>query len=421
MIKLAGNTELAREAVRKSAVLLKNAGALPLSPKLNVLVAGKGADHPGMLCGGWTLSWQSEALTKPDFPQAETLLGGIQRIAGQSGGTVRYSETADYTTRPDVVIYVFGEDPYAEFRGDLSTLDFRPGDTADLDALRRLKADGIPVVSVFLSGRPLWVNPHLNASDAFIAAFLPGSQAGALADLLFTDGMGRAVHDFTGRLGFSWPEYADQYLLNEGDEHYAPLFPFGFGLSLGDDGALAVLHETGVATAPDHGVIFAHGSTAGSWRLVLADTKGLVNWPGVGQALSASEALAVRPADLGQQENAIEAIWQDDACAALSFVHEPLDLSREANADFCLKLEIGHDPAGHPNASLAVVSGNGRTDLGPLAALTLFELSPLTTRVSVPLKKLVALGVDLQSIRALEIWGQGSGHLTLAHASLSTL
>lgn len=415
------HTDLAREAVRKSAVLLKNAGhLLPISPKQDILVAGRGADHLGMLCGGWTLNWQAQGLTKSDFPHAETILEGIQRVAGQSGGRVRYSETADYADKPDVVIYVFGENPYAEFRGDLTTLDFKPGDTRDLDALRRFKADGIPVVSVFLSGRPLWVNPEINASDAFIAAFLPGTQSGALADLLFTDATGRPVHDFTGRLGFSWPEFADQYQLNEGDAHYAPLFPFGFGLSIGDDGDLAELHETGVATEPDHGVIFDHGSVAGSWKLVLADTDGLVDWK-VGQAHSAARALSVRPADLGQQENAIEATWHDTACAALSFVHEPLNLSREANADFCLKLEIGNDPEGCANCSLAFVSQAGRTDLGPLSALSLENVSALVTRVTVPLKKLTALGVDLETIRALEIWNQGRGRLVLSHASLSTL
>ncbi|CAN0520353.1 unnamed protein product, partial [Scytosiphon promiscuus] len=185
------------------------------------------------------------------------------------GGTIIYSPDGRIKDSPDIAIHVFGEPPYAEFRGDLSTLDFQPRDKKDADTLKRLRKAGSPTICIFLSGRPLWVNPSLNASDAFIAAFLPGTQAGALADVLFaTNGL-----DFSGKLSFSWPQYADQYALNMGSQPYDPLFPFGFGLSMKDCGNLRILHEDGVVTQPDHGTIFELGRTAGSWTVHLENSE----------------------------------------------------------------------------------------------------------------------------------------------------
>jgi beta-glucosidase len=110
-------------------------------------------------------------------------------------------------------------------------LHYRPDDSSDLDLLKRLKAEGIPVVSLFLSGRPLWVSPHIEASDAFVAAWLPGSEGGGVADVLFRAADGSVQYDFTGRLPFSWPRDADQARLNVGDQDYDPLYAFGYGLS----------------------------------------------------------------------------------------------------------------------------------------------------------------------------------------------
>jgi beta-glucosidase len=132
--------------------------------------------------------------------------------------------------KPDVAVVVFGEDPYAEFKGDRKTTAFSATNPRSLDLLRRLQRDRIPVVSVFLSGRPLWINPEMEASNAFVAAFLPGSEGGGVAYLLFRKPDGSINVDFRGRLSFSWPRIADQ-VVNRGDATYTPLFPYGFGLS----------------------------------------------------------------------------------------------------------------------------------------------------------------------------------------------
>jgi len=253
---LAGRTELlgspehralARQAVRESLVLLKNNGhLLPLRRDLKILVVGDGANDIGKQCGGWTISWQGDGNTNADFPGGSSIWDGIRAIVEASGGIAALSRDGDFQTRPEVAIVVFGEQPYAETEGDRDTLEFRSGTGSGAALLRSLKAAGLPVVSVFLSGRPLWVNPEINASDAFVAAWLPGSEGGAIAEALFRAADGSVAYDFTGRLPYSWPRSPRQGPVNRGDSAYDPLFPFGFGLSVTDDGELQRLpNETG--------------------------------------------------------------------------------------------------------------------------------------------------------------------------------
>ena len=116
---------------------------------------------------------------------------------------------AAFSDKPDVAIVVYGEDPYAEFQGDVPTLDYQPSGATDLALLKKLKAAGIPVVSIFLSGRPMWTNPELNASDAFVAAWLPGTQGDGVADVVVAGRDGKARRDFTGQLSFNWPKTAE--------------------------------------------------------------------------------------------------------------------------------------------------------------------------------------------------------------------
>ena len=228
--------KLAEQAVRESAVLIKNNSALPLSPKSNVLVMGPAADDIGRQSGGWTISWQGTGTTNEDFPKGRSIWQGIKETVEAAGGKATYSPKGEYKKKPDVAIMVFGEKPYAEWQGDVKTLAWQPGDHSDAQLMEKLKADGVKVISVFISGRPLWVNREINASDAFIAAWLPGSRGGALADLMFAGKSGKAKYDFTGKLPLSWPKTPDQYEVNVGDKDYDPLFAFGYGLSYANPG-----------------------------------------------------------------------------------------------------------------------------------------------------------------------------------------
>lgn len=257
---LAGRTELlgsaehravARRAVRASLVLLKNdKRLLPLRRDLRVLVAGDAADSIPRQCGGWTVTWQGTETTNADFPGGTSIWQGIRQAVEGAGGTATLAVDGRIAERPDVSIVVFGEEPYAETDGDRPDLDFGASRPRDRELLRRLRAAGVPVVSVFLSGRPMWVNPELNASDAFVAAWLPGTEGGGVADLLFRAADGSIGHDFTGKLAYSWPRWADRPAPNRGDQNYDPLFPFGYGLAVGDDGELPELPEGSGAGGP---------------------------------------------------------------------------------------------------------------------------------------------------------------------------
>ena len=224
---------LAREAVARSQVILKNDGTLPLAPGSNVLVAGVAADNIGIASGGWTLEWQgmtesSDAL----FPNASSIWDGIREGVAAEGGRATLSPDGSFTTRPDVAVVVFGERPYAEFSGDQSDLAFR--DEEGLGLLRGFAEAGIPTVAVFLSGRPLWMNREMNAANAFVASWLPGSEGAGVGDLL----TGRASDP--GRLSFSWPASCEGAPVN-GRE--GALFNVGYGLRLGQLSSTATLSE----------------------------------------------------------------------------------------------------------------------------------------------------------------------------------
>ncbi|MBE5271371.1 exo 1,3/1,4-beta-D-glucan glucohydrolase [Stenotrophomonas sp. B2] len=393
---------VARQAVRESLVLLKNQnGILPLSPKQRILVAGDGADDVGKQAGGWTLNWQGTGTTRKDFPNADTIFEGIAQQARAAGGEATLAIDGRYTVKPDVAVVVFGEDPYAEFQGDLPTLAYKPGDETDLGLIRRLKEDGIPVVAVFLSGRPLWVNREINAADAFVAAWLPGSEGGGVADVLLRGPDGRMQHDFKGRLSFSWPRTATQYANNVGQKDYAPLFPFGFGLSYADKGDLAALPEVSGVTGNEGatGVFFARGDAGAGMALRLED--------GAGQGMTvisvpdalADDRLKITGVDHLAQEDGRRLAWsgQGEAVVALQS-HTPLDLQREANGDLMLLTTLRVDVAPRGDAWLSVGCGAGcsaRIAIGPtLAALPVGQW----TRVGIPLKCLAAAGAKVGAL-----------------------
>jgi beta-glucosidase len=331
---LAGNEQIlgsqahravARQAVRESLVLLKNEeGLLPLDPGAKVLVVGDGADSISKMAGGWTLSWQGGGYPNEEFPNGQSIFDAISEVVKGSGQAL-LDPTGESGQDADVVVAVYGEDPYAEFQGDTDHIDFVPNGF-DPAVLKRYREQGIPVVSVFFSGRPLFVNPELNASDAFVAAWLPGTEGGGVADLLFRT---EPTFDFTGRLPFSWPKEATQTSLNQGDEDYDPLFPLGYGLSYADDGELGLLsEESGLVGSADavKGVYFRAGQPVGSWQLAVnrgRSTRTLNDRP------SSLFGLDVRGTDYKAQEDALALTWNRNGASFRLVTQEPVSLSRE--------------------------------------------------------------------------------------------
>ena len=218
---------LARQAVRESLVLLKNEHhLLPLAAQSHVLVAGDGADDVRKQCGGFTIDWQG---TRPgvDIHPADSIYAGIRAAVSAAGGSAELSADGKFSARPDVAIVVFGESPYAEGVGDVSSLAYG-GETRALEVLRRLRAQGIPVVAVLISGRPLLIEAELALSDSFVAAWLPGAEGGGVADVLFRARNGKVAHDFRGRLPLTWPRAPDG---TGGSSSAGALFPYDYGLS----------------------------------------------------------------------------------------------------------------------------------------------------------------------------------------------
>jgi beta-glucosidase len=251
---------VAREAVRKSLVLLKNDTCLlPLSPHANILVAGDSADDIGKQTGGWSLTWQGTGNTKADFPGATTVFEGIRAAVTAAGGTATLSVDGSFERRPDAAIVVFGESPYAEWLGDIKSLTYRgpseegheaalqrpptevnaladtppaaprageanrAGAAPDLALLERLRQAGIPLVAVFVTGRVRLVKAEIDAANAFAVAWLPGTEGAGVADVLFRKPSGEVNFPFTGRLSYSWPA-------GDPGSNAKPLFPYGYGL-----------------------------------------------------------------------------------------------------------------------------------------------------------------------------------------------
>jgi len=261
--------EVAREAVRKSLVLLKNEDKiLPLKKDMRILVAGKNAHNKGHQCGGFTIAWQGvddndesrdvvailtdeekgqvrekkislEVPTRSSIIGATSIWEGIKAVASASELSIDGS-LAD-STKHDVAIVVIGEIPYSEMLGDVRIGEVSDNDEVtikegsygtklylnqlhpeDAKILKTISEKGIPIVAIMVSGRPLVINEELELSKAFVAAWLPGSEGQGIADVIFGD------YNFNGKLSFSWPRDDENW--NIGDEGYNPLFPYGYGL-----------------------------------------------------------------------------------------------------------------------------------------------------------------------------------------------
>ena len=369
---------IARQAVRESLVLLKNNGSvLPLKPGANILVAGRAADDIGIQSGGWSITWQGTGVTNANFPNGQSIFAGIAEAAKAGGGNATLSVDGSYARKPDVAVVVFGETPYAEFTGDRPTLDFSPEDKSDLALMKKLRAAGVPVVAVFLSGRPMWVNPELNAADAFVAAFLPGTEGGGVADVLMAGRNGRPAHDFKGRLSFSWPKRLDQYVLNRTDPGYDPLFPFGYGLSYaGAATTVPQLSEARPTTvAGDQNALFVRG------RIV------------AGARLDVSGAIQQTRVDRAAQEDSLRLTFTGTGSASVEQAR-PIDVSREANGQLSVVMDYRVVTA--PAGTVTLGMTGGKTASVPITGA--LRQPGEWQQIAVPLRCFSDAGVDMTQV-----------------------
>jgi beta-glucosidase len=326
--------DLAREAVSKSLVLLKNNdGVLPIRPGARVLVAGSGADNMAMQAGGWTISWQGTDTKAADFANGQTIGRAIADAMKANGGAATISPTGVFETKPDIAVVVLGEKPYAEFEGDVPNLAFQPT-PGEEEMIARFKSQGIRVVVVFLSGRPMFTGKLINRADAFVAAWLPGTQGRGVADVLVAGGNGKAVRDFTGRLPFAWPADARSPLV-------APLFPLGYGLDYSQSGSLAAVNEdprvdlSSLTVATNYVV---RGKVPAPWNLQM------------------DGSISSRAIDLSVQEDARQFTWNADGAFVVN--GPAVNLTKQLNEDWVMLIDWRIDRPATGPVTLSFGGGN---------------------------------------------------------------
>jgi len=406
--------EIAQRAVRQSLVLLKNnQNILPLAPKQRVFVTGDAADNIGKQAGGWTITWQGTNNVNADFPGGSSIYSGIKTTVENAGGQVELGRDHNYKVRPDVAIVVFGEEPYAEGNGDLDNLEYQRGNKHDLALLKHLKMEGIPVVSLFVSGRPLWVNPELNASDAFVASWLPGSEGKAIADVLFTSANGKMQYDFVGSLPYSWPRFADQTSVNWLDTDYNPLLPYGFGLRYGDTDMLATnldeLASKNGTVSISARPIFS-GGVKKPWSVMLksqGETQKMVS------NMTDLNGLKVRTADRNVQEDALKIQWGKEKAQLQFFADFPVDMRAYGENKASISFDVQRLTS--VTKPVVVTYGNSEVDITePVATLSSGEWKTISVDLNcfrqqgVVFEKTYApfglISEGMQGVKLAEVW-----------------
>ncbi|MBN8922581.1 MAG: beta-glucosidase [Rhodanobacter sp. 68-29] len=400
---------LARRAVRESLVLLKNNhDVLPLKRGMKILVVGKSADSLPNQSGGWSLTWQGTDNTNADFPNGETILAGLREADGDAD--ISYSATAqgvDFKAY-DAIVAVIGETPYAEMMGDIAaaaTLRHSDRYPEDLAVLKAAAAAHKPVVTVFVAGRPLFVNDLLNLSDAFVAAWLPGTEGGGVADVLFarTDGKGR--DNFRGTLAMPWPGVPCPAVNNDGITT-PPLFAPGYGLRYPGHREVPVLptHSETTACAKLEQVAVFHTLAVAPYALYLAgadaaqtphelgnDLNGVTEWP-AGHPL-----LRVRTVQVNTQQDAKQVTWLAPA-RFFARSAQPADLAPMLASHGALQFDLRIDtPA---TAPVALVMGCGKDCSASIDVTQRFAGYATGQRqsVSIPLACFASRGANLAHV-----------------------
>ena len=386
LLALPEHKDVARQAVRESLVLLKNNNQLlPIDPSKTILVVGDGASSISKASGGWTLSWQGTGHSNDKFPNGESILQGIEQVVDDAGGKLIFSKDGDTSIKADVVIAVYGEDPYAEFQGDRENLAFIPNGF-DTNKLSAYKENGIQIVSVFLSGRPMWANTEINNSDSFIAAWLPGSEGGGVSDMLFkTD----RSYDFSGRLSFTWPASA---VVSKNNNQ--ALFKIGYGLTYNSIDQIDFLSENSGLENSDiasTGEYFNKGDVVAPWDIWLISgklEKQIASFP------SSVGGLIISKTDHTAQEDALRINWtkSDGDYFRISSV-KPNDLSRQSNG--AMKLAFNAKSFTGSDSTIQI----GQCDDSFNCDKTLeIKISGEWQEYMIPLSNFEELGIDMSKI-----------------------
>ena len=391
--------EVARDAVRKSLVLLKNDGVLPIRQGQHILVAGDGGDNIGKQSGGWTITWQGTGNSNEDFPGATSIYEGVKNAIESTGGSAEFSESAEWKKEPDVAVVVFGEEPYAEGQGDIAYLENKTMTESTLQLIEKLRSQGIPVVSVFLTGRPLWVNSIINASEAFVVAWLPGSEGGGISDLLIADKEGNQRFDFQGRLSFPWPKYE----VNLSDEALSVndfLLPLGSGMSYADASILPkYLNEKSSIVLEDVADIIFSGSTRDPWKTYVGDISDWHRLINTGAGSTPHGDMTLDIVDGLVQEDSLRISWKKGHESQFYWQADvPADFSQMEQDGGALVMEFMINK--YPKGSVTQRMDCGWPCRGEIDVTEFYKSIPLRQRskVGISLSCFKKMGVDMEKI-----------------------
>nr|WP_323054291.1 glycoside hydrolase family 3 N-terminal domain-containing protein [Microbulbifer thermotolerans] len=382
---------IARQAVRESLVLLKNRdGLLPLARDQRVLVAGDGADNIGKQAGGWSISWQGTGNQNSDFPGATSIYAGIAEAVESAGGEAILSVDGSFKQKPDVAIVVFGEEPYAEMQGDIANLDYR-GDP-DLALLKKLRSQNIPVVSLFITGRPLWVNPEINASDAFVVIWHPGSEGAGVADVIFRRADGEVNYDFAGRLPFTWPQTANP-------ENPKVQYAFDFGLNYSTQDVAGLLPEESGLSEPsgeEELQLFA-GRALAPWKLEALDSSNRSST--ITDSVTELNGLRVQMVDRHVQGDSRRLQWGGKGSATVGlFANQRTDLSGYLQSNGALLFDVKVERAPSDEVRVGMSCGTDcRAELPVTGLLQATEPGEWKT-ISIPLQCLAEKGARMDMV-----------------------
>ncbi|CAM0999148.1 Beta-glucosidase [Rhodanobacter sp. Root179] len=399
---------LARRAVRESLVLLKNNhDVLPLRRGSRVLVVGKSADTIANQVGGWSLTWQGTDNGNADFPNATSVLAGIR--AADGAANVSYRATADGVDPGtfDAIIAVIGETPYAETMGDIiPSATLRHGDRhpEDLALLKSAAASGKPVVTVFLSGRPLFVNALLNHSDAFVAGWLPGSEGEGIADLLFAEGQGRPAFDFTGTLSMPWPgvpcpyagdDQAANWLFGRGyglhyrAHHELPALPLHAGvMTCANSSTLPIFHT--LAQSP-FALYLGAGRDGKKVQAVGADLNAVIEWP------ADQPVFSLRTVQVNTQQDAKSITWRGPG-RFFAQSPQPTDLMPLLATHAALQFDLVIGTPARGPVTIYMGCGEGCTRTVDVSAMFAAYKTGQRHAVSIPLQCFIRPGADLAHV-----------------------